>query len=344
MRSAGQSSARRALDRLATERRLIGVALLRIVVSAVMLLFLIGQWPNRHLIWGPDGAFPAWLFERELPYTRAPSVFAVSSPLLFDALYHLTIVVAVAFLIGWRPLVVRVGFVVLSWSLLRRHPYVMTGGDSLLLLCLPWLLLTNTTAYLSVTSGWRGIGSAWRPGPRPWRALLHNMGVLGLLLQLSVMYLFAGLYKLFGGPWQDGSAAGAVLRIDRFSLPGVSPLVYEAPFLSAALTYWTTAFELTAPLLLWFPATRWLVAVQSVLFHGGIGVLMGLMTFAVEATMLQLVVFPDASYRRLARRFGTCSSRAGELWQAAVNRTRPRAATPAAPPESRPPAPSSRRR
>jgi hypothetical protein len=47
--------------------------------------------------------------------------------------------------------------------------------------------------------------------------------------------------------------------------------------------------------------------VQSVLFHGGIGVVTGLVIFALEATMLQLVLFPDSSYRALAsrpRRFG----------------------------------------
>ena len=64
----------------------------------------------------------------------------------------------------------------------------------------------------------------------------------------------------------------------------------------------TVVFELTAPFLLWLPGTRWLVAVQSVLFHGGIGVLMGLVIFALEATMVQFVVFPDSSYRRLVAR------------------------------------------
>jgi len=132
------------------------------------------------------------------------------------------------------------------------------------------------------------------------------------LLQLCTMYLFAGLHKLFGPPWLDGTAAGIVLRIDRFSLPLLSPLVYKNELLTQATTYWTVLFELTAPILLWLPATRWLVAVQSVLFHGGIGVLVGLVIFALEATMFQFVVFPDSRYRRLAarlrRRFGTVAS------------------------------------
>ena len=128
----------------ATERRLIGLSLLRIATSGVLLIYLLGQWPERHLIWGPDGAFPTWLFERDLPVARAPSLFAVNSPVLFELLYHLTIVVSVCYLLGWKSRPVGVAFAVLAWSLLRRHPFAMTGGDSLLLLALPWLLLTNT--------------------------------------------------------------------------------------------------------------------------------------------------------------------------------------------------------
>ena len=297
----------------ATERRLIGLSLLRISVAGVLLIYLLGQWPERHLIWGPDGAFPTWLFERDLPVARAPSLLAVDSPFLFELLYHLTIVVSICYLVGWKSRAVGVAFAVLAWSLLRRHPFAMTGGDSLLLLSLPWLMLANTSAYLSVDSGWRRVGSTWRPQPRPWRALLHNASLLGVLLQLCTMYLFAGLHKLFGAPWLDGSAAGIVLRIDRFSLPALSPLVYENELLSRAMTYWTVVFELTAPILLWLPPTRWLVAVQSVLFHGGIGILMGLVIFALEATMFQLVVFSDSSYRRLAARLACTIS--GDLWR-----------------------------
>jgi hypothetical protein len=304
---------------LATERRLIGLSSLRIGVAGVMLLYLLGQWPVRHLIWGPDGAFPAWLFARELPATRAPSLFATDSPLQFELLYHLTIVVAVCYLIGWKTVPVSIVFAGLTWSLLRRHPYLMTGGDSLLLLTLPWLLLTNTSAYLSADSRWRWIGTPWRPSPRPWRAFLHNMGLLGILLQLSTMYLFAGLYKLVGRPWLDGSAAGDVLRVDRFSLPVLSPLIYGNELLSRILTYWTVIFELTAPFLLWLPGTRWLVALESALFHGGIGLFMGLVIFAIEATMLQFVVFPDASYRRLADRISRLPARFGRQRRRAVH-------------------------
>lgn len=294
------------LDRLArslsTERRLIGASLLRIATASVLLAYLVGQWPRRHLLWGPDGLYPVWLFERDFAVTGMPSLLAVHDPWRFELLYHAGIAVALAYLVGWHPRWVGPAAYVVAWSLLRRNPFVMTGGDNLLLVCFPWLVLMNGGAYLSAASGWRMPWSDWRPAPRPYAALVHNLALVGLLGQLALMYLFAGVHKLVGAPWLDGSAAAYVLRVDRFSLPWLSPALAESEVLARGLTYWTLAFELTVPLLIWWPTARALVAVQAVLFHGGIAVLMGLVLFAVEASMFQLVVFGDDTYRRLLAR------------------------------------------
>src|SRR5207248_2255736 len=136
------------------------------------------------LIWGPNGVYPSWLLAQELAPSGAFSLFSTGSPLLFDLLYHLAILVSVLYLVGW--------------------------------------------------------------------------------------------HTLFGSPWMDGSATSIILPVDRFSLPILSPWIFQHDLVSRALTYWTVLFELTSPILLWIPATRWLVAVQSALFHGGIAVLMGL--------------------------------------------------------------------
>jgi len=75
---------------------------------------------------------------------------------------------------------------------------------------------------------------------------------------------------------------------------------------------------LTAPFLLWLPATRWLVLVESALFHGGIGLFMGLVLFALQATMFLFIVFPDPSYRRLADRIARLPTRFGRQDRRAV--------------------------
>ena len=313
------------LDRVAralsTERRLIGAACLRIGVAAVLLAYLVGQWPRRHLLWGPDAIYPLWLVARDRPGGSLPSPFAVGDPWLFDLLYHAAILAVVAYLVGWRTRWTGPLVYVVAWSLFRRNPFIMTGGDNLLLVCLPWLLLMNTGAYLSFDSRWRRPWDAWRPAPRPYAALVHNLALGGLLGQLAIMYLFAGLHKLGGAPWLDGSATAYILRVDRFSLPWLGPLLVEGDIVGRAITYWTLVFELSVPLLIWWRATRWLVAVQALLFHGGIAVLMGLVIFAAEATLFQAVVFGDDAYRgaferlhRLRSPVATARSQTGRGW------------------------------
>src|SRR5688572_30491696 len=103
---------------IATERRLIGVSLLRIAVGAIRLPDPLGQWPDRHLIWGPDGIYPSWIFLREFGGSGGPNLLATDSRLLFEVSYHLMIAVSMLYLLGWRTIPVGVAFYIVAWSLL----------------------------------------------------------------------------------------------------------------------------------------------------------------------------------------------------------------------------------
>lgn len=191
---------------LATERRIVGASLLRIGAGCVMLYYLLGHWTQRDVLWGPEGLCPLWPFQRELPASRAPSFFAIDSALAFNALYVGAIVIALLFTMGWQMRLVGIWFYVAAWSFLKRNSLILTGGDTLFLVELPFLLLMNTSAYFSADSSWRGLGCPYRPSARPFRALLHNIGVFCVLTQLCLMYGFSGFYELTGETWQHGTA------------------------------------------------------------------------------------------------------------------------------------------
>lgn len=300
---------------LIVEHHLVGASLLRIGLGAVVLYQLVRHWAERDFLWGPRGVYPLWLFQRELPLARAPSFFAVESTLLFDLVYAVAVGVAALYLVGWRTRWIAIWLYILTWSLIQRNPMLLSGGDKLLLVMLPFVvLLLDTSAYLSADAGWRRIGDPWRPPPRPFVALLHNVGLVCIFVQLSVVYGFSGLAKLLGEAWRDGTAVYYVLRSAEFTLPGISPLIYLNPVLVPLLTYATLAFELGFPLLIWSPRTRWLASLQTMVFHLFIAVFMGLVLFAAQALIFQLVLFDDASYRRAFARLGrvaACWGRAG---------------------------------
>jgi hypothetical protein len=287
---------------LATQRHLVGAALLRLGLGTLVLYQLLGHWFDRGLLWGPRGLYPAWLYSRDFASLGAPSFFAVASETAFEAAYMAAVLVALLYLLGWQTRWVGIWFYVLVWSLIKRNPLLLTGGDTLVLVMMPFLLFLNTSAYLSVDSGWRRIDAAPPPvGDRA--ALLHNVALGCIFVQIAVFYGCAGLYKLLGATWPAGSAVYYTLRLPEFERPGISELIYANGSFVRLLSFSTLGFELSVPLLLWSRRTRWLVTLLALGFHAFIAFFMGLAVFSAQALVFQLVLFDDSSYRRLARRW-----------------------------------------
>jgi hypothetical protein len=288
---------------LSIPRHLVGASLLRIALGLLVLYQLLGHWGERHLLWGPRGLYPTWLLVRDRAAQAGPSFFAVGSEAAFEALLIAGVVIAILYTVGWQTRWTSLWMYALVWSLVRRNPLLLTGGDTLLLVMLPFLLFLDTGAYLSADSRWRPIGAA-TPTRGPFAALLHNVALGCVFLQLALFYGFAGFYKLLGESWRGGTAVADTLRLPEFGQPALDGLLLHRPPLVAALTYATLAFELSVPLLLWSRRTRWLVAAQAVLFHGFIAWSMGLVLFSAQALAFQLPLFSNRAYRAVASRLG----------------------------------------
>jgi Vitamin K-dependent gamma-carboxylase len=285
---------------LSVEHHLFGCALVRIGIGAIVLYYLAGHWAERLLLWGPNGIYPYWLFLRELRLSRSPSLLAVQSTHLFDGLYLLALLFAVLFTIGWRTRWVAVAFAVFTWSLLIRNPFVLTGGDNLVMVELPFLVFANSSAYLSADSRWRGPWQKVTDTPNPFLALLHNAALFAMMLQLAIAYGAAGLSKVIGPAWQHGTAIYYVLHTREFGMSSLSMIFYQNPVVVALLTYAVVGFELAFPFLIWSRKTRWIAASGAVALHGAIAIFMRLVPFAVEALVFEFLLFPDASYARIA--------------------------------------------
>lgn len=306
---------------LSVEHRLFGSALLRISFGALALYYIAGHWGQRHLLWGADGMFPLWLFERELPLARTPSLFAVESPALLDLLLAATAAVSALYAVGWRTRWLQWPFALALWSLLARNPFLLTGGDNLVQVVLPFLPLLDTSAYLSFDSGWRGWGSIAPPPPRPYRALLHNFALGCILVQLCIMYGAAGLEKVAGHAWRHGTAVYYVLRTQEFGVSSLAPLIYRCPAAVTLITYGVVAFEVAFPALIWSRRTRWVACAGAVALHGGIAIVLGLVPFAIQALIFQFVLFDDDQYAGTPRRRASIAAAALLLLLSACTRT-----------------------
>jgi predicted DCC family thiol-disulfide oxidoreductase YuxK len=277
------------------ERWLVGASLVRVLLGAWALYYYVLHFPIRHALWGPRGLWP---FERFSASHPSLSVWHLSaSPLFFEALYATAIVIALALTLGWWSRAAVALHWLMIWSLQQRNPFITDGGDNIMRLVLLFLVLVNTGAHFSLDAR-RVLGP--RPGAlRQIRAIAHNVGVLLIVAQLSMLYMSTGLYKAMGELWQNGTAVYYVLRVDEFSWPGVAEFIYRNPYLVVLGTYGTVLFEV-----MFFPSlfnrwTRWTVMAAGVVFHVSIALIMGLVTFAWSMLSVYPLLVPDREYHRL---------------------------------------------
>jgi predicted DCC family thiol-disulfide oxidoreductase YuxK len=112
-----------------------------------------------------------------------------------------------------------------------------------------------------------------------------------------------GLYKVMGELWQNGTAIYYILRVDEFSWPGVAELIYRSPYLVVLGTYGTVLFEVAFLPALFNRWTRYAAAFAGLVFHTGIALLMGLVTFGWSMLSVYPLLLTDAEYRHLSHWF-----------------------------------------
>ena len=287
----------RLADWLVREHWLIGAALTRVLLGTWAIYYYVLHFPVRGLLWGPDGLWPHDRFVAMRSFLNLLQFSA--SPLLFEVAYIGAIGVALAYSLGWWPRVMAVVHWWMIWSLQERNPFITDGGDNLMRIVLLFLAAVNTGAYFSLGSG-RG-RFRWAPVVRQGLAVAHNFGVLLVLAQLSMLYLSTGLYKMMGELWQQGTALYYVLRVDEYSWPPLAQSVYQNPYLVVFGTYGTMMFEVMFTPALFSRWLRYVTIVAGTALHVGIGVLMGLVTFAWSMLAVYPLLITDAEYRAAAR-------------------------------------------
>lgn len=272
------------------------LSLLRAVVGVVSTAFYIRQYAGRSTYFGPDGVYG---LEGIRDYTAGIgtwSLYAMSdSAAFFEVVFHIGLVVAllVTLGVGGRPVLAT--HYVLLWSLYMTNPAFMDGGDALAASAVLFLLLTRCYSAFTIVKGRR------KREAGPFASVLNNTGLLLLATQVTVVYLMAGLYKVQGELWQDGTALYYVLNVPEFFLPGVTPLLVQSDWLMVIGAYATVLTSVFFPVLVFFRAGRPVAVTAMLTFHLAIAVLMGLTSFALVMAAFDLL-FVNAHVVSLRRR------------------------------------------
>ncbi|WP_328875356.1 HTTM domain-containing protein [Streptomyces sp. NBC_00287] len=126
-------------------------AVFRIGLAAVVAAFLLREWPHRRVLFGDRSPLS---YDMALTLIEQEGTFTVLSwwggRLWFELVYALTIMAALAVMIGWRTRTMTVLFMVGVMSLENRNTLVGDGGDNIIRIMVIYLVFTRCAEVWSL--------------------------------------------------------------------------------------------------------------------------------------------------------------------------------------------------
>ncbi|MET7428321.1 MULTISPECIES: HTTM domain-containing protein [Streptomyces] len=292
---------------------LYATSVLRIGYGSLYLVFLLREFPHRHEIWGPGSPWTPALAAQLFDQTGWYSVLILSdSRGYFELCYALALVTSALFMLGWRTRATSVLFAVVVTSFHARAIFMTDGGDNLILLMALYLVLTACGRRWSLDARRERLKTARADGA-PTRArslvvqdlratrrtlvtVVHNCAVFVIAAQVCFLYGSAGLYKVQGSFWGDGTALHYVLNLELFQpWPALSHVLDQYPIVISAVSYLTVLTQVAFPFVL-FGRLKYPVLVMLLSMHVGIAVVLGLPLFSGAMIIADAVFLPDRLY------------------------------------------------
>ncbi len=214
---------------------------------------------------------------------------------------------------------------ILSWvivvSTVRRVPIALYGFDQVLSVLTLYLAVTGAAGQaVSFDRFWRrwrqaraqaaqrrasipqgGPGRRVTPGDPavPVATVSANLALRLIQLHIVVIYGMAGLAKIQGPSWWNGTALWKTMATGEFVLLDFTALA-AWPWLINLLTHVSLAIELAYPVLIWIPIVRPILLAGVAMLHLGIAVMSpGLTEFALAMLAANIAFVSPAWLRAL---------------------------------------------
>jgi len=263
-------------------------------------LMLLVNLPVRSRLWGTQAAYDWEAFVAGSLQAGQPSLYALSSSAVWaDFLYFGTVVAAILFALGWHTRVVAVVFFVLLWSLHVRNPVVTNGGDNIMRIVLLYMIIARTDTFWS----WRAYRGQRPPGRlrqavEPYAIVANNVALVACVVQVCVLYVTSGLFKVQGRMWQEGTALYYVMRTaDYNTWPELTRLIYQWPAVVVIATYAAVFVQVFLPVSLLDQRLKRVLLPLVLGMHLAIGLLMGLPYFSLFMIVTDLFFLRDKELR-----------------------------------------------
>ncbi len=207
--------------------------------------------------------------------------------------------------------------IVISYA--NRAPQANFGLDQINTLltayvCLGSLFLPRRDACLSLDHLWHRFRSAWKltrrgdaqpaiEAPHPHAAV--NVAARLIQIHMAIVYLHAGLGKMKGDAWWDGTAVWMAAANYEYQSGDLTWMAW-CPYIPQFATMMTVAWEVTFFLLVWRPRWQPWVLLCGVMMHLGIGGFLGMWTFGTVMIVTYVAFIPPEALLRIQ---GWCDAR-----------------------------------
>lgn len=279
---------------------LIGSSLTRISFGLLILYFYLIHYSQRHFLWGPNGLQPHNQLQEQLGATNNISLYQFSdSPLFFELIFHIGILIAIIFTIGYKGRIFSILNFVFTWSILHANGIILDGGDNIMRIILFYLIFANTTAYFSFDAYIKKEINLRNEINKPITNSLHNLAIFASIIQVCFMYLTSGLHKVMGEMWQNGTSLYYILQVNEYTHPFFKDLILSSDILLLIGAYSAIFIQISYPFLLLNRYTKYIAIFSIISLHIGIAVVMGLFTFSATMIAIQFMLLTDLEYQKI---------------------------------------------
>ncbi|MCA9101593.1 MAG: HTTM domain-containing protein [Pirellulales bacterium] len=282
------------------------------------LIRILGGWMlfYTHAVWslGLDDFFMAdgWMGRDAMSALEAGGYqwshfWWIDSPALLWGIHVFALVIFVMLMVGLYTRPVSILAFLLAVSYANRAPLALFGLDQINVMLAMYLMVGDSgRAYSLDRLLRRRLAGGELPRIEP--SVSANIAIRLIQVHMCVIYFFAGVAKLQGPAWWDGTAMwGAVANLEYQSIDATW-LVHSLLAVNI-LTHATIFWEVTYAALVWPRLTRPIVIALAVPTHLGIAFFLGMITFGFAMLFGNLAFVSPWVVRAVIDRDGGASRR-----------------------------------
>lgn len=270
--------------------------------SKILVLWLICRnlvlLPMASEFWGPKAYIPRYFDTTYLSsyVTNLLNLFSIPSLYIYFLIgYFASYLLA---LVDFYPRIFMASGLFFLLNLNNRAFTSADGGDNIAMIIAALLIFVNTSKIAHGTKAPETNSNFF-----PWlKNFVSNTFSLIICLQICAVYLTAGLCKVIGPMWQQGTALFYIWQNDNYSVDWIANNMNSFWPLSVIATYITLAFQISLPWLIWRKVGFLIVVPVGLVIHLGIAINMALPLFGLIMCVCYIAFLPDDWSLRILNR------------------------------------------